>query len=243
MSGEPELLSDGRVKCHNCGNKYERIGYHWSNGSCDYPSLPRDAEYIITGLMLGDGTLRTQTDNPFIHIYTTNKEFLEYLDDSLGWITTGVSEYRSAEKSASMSDGDVSDYNDVYVLQTRTMPQFNRYESWYGDGTKTLPSYLILTPDTARIWYACSGCLNWDRRYPQSRPYVTISIRNIVDNTDHISKMFDESSFEYTPKISEDSVRFDVGASKEFLEWIGDPLPGFEYKWAYESFDEYDDLT
>lgn len=245
---QPYETDDGTVVCHNCENEYERIGYHWSNGGCAYPDIPDDKESLITGLMLGDGTLRTHTSEPFVQTYMINEPFLEWIDTELDWLSTGVSLYRTAERSAELSRGnghpnaDAEDYHDVYVVQTRTMPQFRKYESWYGDDGKRFPSYLVLTPRTMAIWYACDGSLNWDRRYPGSRPHATVGVSNEMDNIDNVLRMFSESTFPHEPRIDTNTIRFCVEETEDLLDWMGEPPAGFEYKWCLDSLDRYEEL-
>lgn len=248
MDGQPVENDNETVTCHGCGSEYQRIGYHWSNGSCDHPVLTDRAEQLVEGMMLGDGTLRTHTTYPFVQIYMINKLFLEWLDNELGWLTTGVSLYRTAERSAELSrdngypGADVRDYHDVYSLQTRTMPAFRRYEDWYqGDG-KRFPDDLVLTPTTTTIWYACDGSLNWDRRYPGSRPHATISVQSEMDNIDNVVRMFRKSSFEHDPTVDTSTIRFTVDETEDLIEWLDDAPPGFEYKWSLDSPSTYQDL-
>lgn len=248
MTNEPTRMDDGTVVCHSCGEAFERIGYHWSNGSCDYPRIPHRKQAIITGLMLGDGTLRTHTQRPFVQTYMTSKRFLGWVDEQCEWLTTGVSLYRTAERSAELSrnngnpDADEANYSDVYVLQTRTMPQFERFESWYTGGAgKRFPDYLVLVPVTTKIWYVCDGSLNWDRRYPGARPHITVRVQN-EDTIQNVLRMFDESTFDHTPTADSQTIRFTVDETEALLDWMGRAPPGFAYKWCLDSLDRYERL-
>lgn len=244
---QPELQDDGEtVICHQCENPYTRIGYHWSNGRCSYPEIPEYKQELIDGLMLGDGTLRTHTKNPFVQTYMINQPFLEWLDTQLGWLSTGVSLYRTAEKSAEHSrnnghpDADPEDYHDVYVMQTRSMDAFKKYESWYSGGNgKRFPDTLTISPQIARIWYSCDGSLNYDRRYPSSRPHATIGVQNEMSNIQNVLRMFNESTLNHQPEVDEHTIRFNVEETEDLLEWMGSPPPGFEYKWMNDNFDQY----
>jgi len=245
---EPVVESDGHVTCHECESTYERPGYHWSNGSCQYPEMPDDKSSLVLGLMLGDGTLRTHTSDPFVQTYMINEEFLEWIDGELEWLSTGVSLYRTAERSASLSrdnghpDAVEENYHDVYVMQTRTMPQFQRYESWYANSErKRFPDGLVLSPIEAKVWYACDGSLNWDRRYPNSRPHATIGVRSEMDDIGKVLSMFSESTFGTTPRVDENTIRFSVDETEDFLDWMGESPPGFEYKWTMSSLDDYEE--
>jgi hypothetical protein len=248
ISDEPVVESDG-VTCHECGATFTRPGYHWSQGACDYPALPDDKDRLVLGLMLGDGTLRRHTTHPFVQTYMINEPFLEWLDDELEWLSTGVSRYRTAEQGASISrnngheSADAENYHDVYVMQTRTMPQFETYEPWYADSTrKQFPDDITLSPIDTKIWYACDGSLNWDRRYPDSRPYATIGVASEMDDIETVLDMFRRSTFEYVPRVDENTIRFSVDETESFLEWMGAPPVGFEYKWMVDDLDEYESL-
>lgn len=244
---EPTVLDDGRVECHNCYQPFDRIGYHWSAGRCPYPELPAIKQSIVDGLMLGDGTLRTHTTHPFVQVYMANRSFLEWLDDELGWLTTGVSEYRSAERSAELSrenghpDASSANYHDVYSIQTRCLDTFDSYTDWYEDGeTKSYPDDIDLTPTMAKVWYACDGSLNWDRRYPNANPHVTIGVSSQIERSELLTDLFAESTCECTPRFDQNVLRFTVEDSRTFLDWIGDAPAGFDYKWAFDSLDEYE---
>jgi len=244
---EPIVEGEGCVTCHSCNRTYERIGYHWSNGSCEYPAIPDRKASIVMGLMLGDGTLRTQTSNPFVQTYMVNKQFLEWVDNELAWLSTGVSLYRTAEDSARISrnnghsDAEASNYNDVYVMQTRTMPQFSRYESWYDSGTyKRFEKNLVLDSLEAKIWYACDGSMNWDRRYPGSHPHATIGVKSEMDDIGNVKRMFSDSSLGVSPTADTNTVRFTVSQTQSLLDWMGLSPPGFEYKWETTSLDRYE---
>lgn len=250
MMSEPVLTDDG-VECHSCGSVFSRVGYHWSNGLCEYPKLEDETWSTIVGLMLGDGTLRTHTSHPFVQTYMVNRPFLEWLDDYLGWLSTGVSLYRTAERSAEISrdngfvGADADRYHDVYVVQTRTHPRFHEFEAWYENGDrdrKQLPDGIDLDPTMASIWYACDGSLSWDRRYPGARPYATIGISSAVSNSDRAVDMFERSYFPHSPVVDENAVRFTVDETADLLDWMGDAPPGFEYKWEQESLDRYEEL-
>lgn len=246
ITEEPVVEDDGRVTCHECEEPFERPGYHWSNGSCDYPAIPEDKDFLVRGLMLGDGTLRTHTSSPFVQTYMINKPFLEWVDNELAWLSTGVSLYRTGERSAEISrnnghpDADDADYHDVYVMQTRTMSQFEEYVSWYAGSDRKQFTNVELTPAVAKVWYACDGSLNWDRRYPDSRPHVTIGVKDEYGAMDTVQDMFYDSTFMHQPSVGTNSIRFGVEESAELLDWMGAAPPGFEYKWATDSIASYE---
>lgn len=245
---QPKITGEGTVECHECGSTYERPGYHWSNGKCDYPEIPDDKGSLVLGLMLGDGTLRTHTSDPFVQTYMINEQFLEWMDEQLEWLSTGVSLYRTAERSVELSqnnghpDADVADYHDVYVMQTRTMPQFQPYTSWYENSErKRFADGITLSPIEAKVWYACDGSLNWDRRYPNSRPHATIGVRSEMDDIKKVLDMFETSTFDHVPRVDENTIRFSVDETEDFLEWVGNSPPGFQYKWTMSALSDYEE--
>jgi|APHM01.1.fsa_nt_gi hypothetical protein len=247
MIDEPQMNGDGTIECQECGTSYERIGYHWSVGSCPYPELSTEKRSLVFGLMLGDGTLRTDTKHPFVQAYMVNKPFLEWLDSRLEWLATGVSLHRTASHGARLkrsngsTDASEDDYHDVYTMQTRSMPQFGQYRAWYAETeSKQIVADERLTAEAARVWYVSDGTLTWDRRYPESRPYVSIGVASRSTGTAVIRQLFLQSPFTVTPRIDERSVRFTVAESEQFLDWIGPAPDGFAYKWETESLDEYD---
>lgn len=246
-TNEPELHENGRVLCNECDRTFERPGYHWSNGSCEYPDIPDDKSALVLGLMLGDGTLRRQTKSPFVQTYMINDSFLEWVDEQLAWLSTGVSLYRTDERSAELSrqngnpTADVVDYHDVYVMQTRTMPQFAKYEPWYsgGDG-KRFADDITLSPIDMKVWFACDGSLNWDRRYPDSRPYATIGASREMEDISAVCNMFERSTFAHQPRVDTNTIRFSVDETEDLLDWMGTAPPGFEYKWTLDDLDQYE---
>jgi len=178
-----------------------------------------------------------------------NDQFLEWLDNELAWLTTGVSLYRTADRGAELSrnngdpSADASDYHDVYVMQTRTMPQFSEYESWYDGGNgKRFADDLTLTPIDMKVWFACDGSLNWDRRYPNASPYATLGASAELESPAAVCSMFERSTFPHEPRIDSNMIRFSVDETVDLLEWMGDAPPGFEYKWALDSLEQYEDL-
>lgn len=241
----PEQDASGKVVCHACGKPFERPGYHWSNGSCDYPKLSAWQESVAVGLMLSDGTLRTHTKYPFIQVYSSNYEFLSWVDEELGWLTTGVSLYRSADQNARVSQNngytaDPDNYSDVYVMQTRTMPAFEQFLSWYDNGSKKIVDGVVLDKTSMFVWYALDGSLNWDRRYPGSRPYASIGIGQY--DARYVERALDASSLSAGYDVSDEMIRFDVDATKDFLSWLPDAVSGIRHKFETSDINEYDRL-
>lgn len=77
----------------------------------------------------------------------TNRTFLEWLDNRLGILTTGVSLKKTASELASNNRqtgfspaAREGNYHDMYTVWSRTHPIFNEMrETWYPDGAKRFP--------------------------------------------------------------------------------------------------------
>jgi len=53
--------------CSQCGVEFKRIGQHWSLSSeCNNPTLTKRQEEIVTGLLMGDGWIRSDDKNPYL---------------------------------------------------------------------------------------------------------------------------------------------------------------------------------
>lgn len=58
---------------------------HWyQSSSCDFPELTPKQQEIITGVLMGDGTISTPGANPLLSVVMITEEYLNYVDDKLG---------------------------------------------------------------------------------------------------------------------------------------------------------------
>ncbi len=68
-------VSMGSDKCPSCGVKYERLDQHWAmSAACSYPTIPDAIHKMLTGLLMGDGTVHEAKSaaNPRIEIHNIN---------------------------------------------------------------------------------------------------------------------------------------------------------------------------
>jgi hypothetical protein len=56
-----------------------------------------------------------------------------------------------------------------------------------------------------------------------------IKATNEADRAEYLQQLFTENGFE--PHFTRTELQFTTGETKQFLEWIGSPPPGFGYKW------------
>lgn len=233
------------VQCPSCGSEYKQLGSHWNQSSCNHPKLNDHQKEVITGLLMGDGSIQSQSKNPNLVIGSISENYLHHLDDLFGVLATGVSLYCTAEEGAEKSrksgfnpDAEAENYSDVYKLRTRKLPELHEF-SWYKTGQKEFPEDIDLTPTVLKHWYCGDGSWNNKRGYG----YIKITTGNEANNTEKITKIFKNSSLPEPSnyniwKSSDDDmkcdIQFTVEQSKKLFEYMGSPPPDFEYKWPSE---------
>jgi len=227
--------------CPDCENEYQRIGQHWSLGSCQYPELSGEQEEILVGLMMGDGTLaRSQKGTPRIQANMTNVDYLNHIDSKFPNLSAGVTQVYTAEENALRDresgfnpDASADDYSDTYRWSTVTADTFDMFTDWYQNGDKLWPERPF-TETSLKHLYCCDGY----RHDSGSHNNITIAMNNESDNTDKIDRMFEDAGLP-TPswQVYEKNGRTDVTArftkadSRLLWDYMGEPLPGFDYKW------------
>lgn len=190
------------------------------------------------GCVMGDGNINTAQKNPKLYVDNTNIPFLEWIDTELKEISLGVDCYQTG-KEAERKAKELGKYevnsgqrSDMYRLRTIAHPQIQEFEEWHSSGEKIFPEDIELTPLLAKIWYCCDGGISWG-----NSPYVGISIHNELERKENIINSFENIGF--SPKVSGPNLHFTKEESREFLEWLGQPLPGMEYKWEFDDSEEY----
>ncbi|WP_158057154.1 hypothetical protein [Halorussus halophilus] len=222
--------------CPSCRRNFKRLGTHWARSECERPSFSEHQIEILVGLLMGDGDIHGRSDpNPHFRIRMTNPAFLSYLDDCFGVLSTGVFldrdadyQYRQAAESEheKFTVTNREEYNDLHGLRTRSHPQLHELKQWYRSGEKRFPSDLTITPTIAKMWYVCDG---WLAQEKDHRPCVMIKATNEADRAEYLKNLFSEQGLE--PHFTRTELQFTTNQTEGFLDWIGSPLPGFEYKW------------
>jgi hypothetical protein len=220
--------------CEYCGGEYERISSHWNWNEDHRTSLSNHQREIVTGLLLGDGWLNRGNKNPFVGVETVSNKYLEYLDNEFGILSTGVSMYRSAEENANREKGNnfistnnKENYSNTYRWKTRSHPDLQEFADWYSTGEKVWPEDIELTPTVLKHWYCGDG--NWNNS--NSNNYIRISTVNEIINVNKIDNMFVQSGLPSPSNYDGSNLEFTVDDSKKLWEYMGEPLPDFEYKW------------
>jgi len=220
--------------CKQCGESKTNLANHWRMSSdCDYPPLSEEQMDILTGIVMGDGTVDRSGANPRIKIEMVNEEYLTWLDNILGNMSTGVKHTQTAEESAKRlresgfrPNADSSNYSDVYKLTTRRNPAFNRFSEWYDSGEKVIPE-LKLTPNILKNWYVCDGHLENRKNI---RPMVSFGITNEYERSEKLEQMFIKAGIDANTTESK-NLRIGVEHTEKFFDYIGSPVEGFKYKW------------
>ncbi len=230
--------------CPICEKEFKRVGTHWARGRCPYPKISPEKRDMVIGLLMGDGSIPVQSgkNNGVFHVPMVNRQFLEWYDYRMGIFTTGVSLKKTAEelaennrKSGFSPNAKAENYHDMYTVWSRAHPYFTRLRSWYRSGSKRIPDSLDLTPKIAKFWYISDGFLDVDRN---RSPRAAIRTISEADRQDFLIDLFQEQGFD--PDFRRGTIRFTRKETREFLEWMGNPPPGFEYKWVIRSRDRYD---
>jgi hypothetical protein len=237
------LETDGdEIRCPYCGQWYEVVASHWTRSSCQYPPYTERKQEILTGMMLGDGSMNSE-DGRF-QCKMTNKTFIEWLTKQFGWLAHGVLKGRTAKESAKNlregvlnRDTDGKNCQDKYRFQTVPHPALQEFSDWYDDdGNIHFPTDLSLTPLSLKLWYVSDGGLVWGNK----NPYIQFGSVNEKERPEAIISMLNGCGFDVSQ--SGKMFRLPTAQTKDFLDYIGSPPPGFEYKWEIDSREQYDKL-
>jgi hypothetical protein len=241
---KPTILeTDGdEVRCPYCGQWYELVTSHWSQGSCQYPPYTERKQEILTGMMLGDGYMHNRCG--FFVCEMTNKTFIECLAKQLGWLAHDVRKIQTAKDSAKQlregsleRDTDPTNCRDKYRFQTVPHPALQEFCDWYdNDGNIHFPTDLSLTPLSLKLWYVSDGGLDWSQKHP----CINIRSVNEQERPEAIISMLNGCGFDVFQ--SGNNFRLPTAQTEDLLDYIGSPPPGFAYKWEIDSREQYDRL-
>lgn len=227
--------------CHQCNEEFKVVGGHWSRSDCQHPSISERKHEILTGLLMGDGNLSRKGKNAYFRCNMITRPFLEWLDEEFGVMGLGVKlQTTAAETARRMNENGFStntkaeNCHDLYGWNTRAHPDFNRYREWYTDDGKAFPDHLELTPLIAKVWYCCDGCVHGCYNGNDYRPHIQFSVTSQIEREDLLVRMFEDVGFDVS--LSGENLYAIADESERIWEWLGEPLPGFEYKWpeAYQ---------
>lgn len=226
-------------KCTYCGEEYSRLGQHWAYNPEHRPSLTIEQRETAKGLILGDGNVNHGANNSCIRANMINREFLDHLDQVFGVLSLGTDLLRTAEEEAARNrdrgfseHADPDNYSDIYHWESRRHPEFDVFSEWYSSGKKEFPDDLELSPTSLSIWYSCDGCLTTDA----GEGSCMIALNNESGNKDKILSIFEKSPVPSPDRWYEGEtntqIHWNVDSGLKMFSVMGDPVPGFEYKWT-----------
>lgn len=202
---------------------------------------------------MGDGSIGNKSKkNQLLKVAWSSQDQCDWLDESLGWLSTGVKLNQTAEELADKNKrsgfsptAKKENYSDMYRIRTRSHPYITSLTSWYGESKydkKTWPQNIHLSPTVLLLLYISDGYYsdkNGERR-------IEISLNNEKDNEKKFSSYFKQVGLPchsnwiiYEGK--ECTARWTVSDSKELFSYMDkSPLmdnevpDGFEYKFPTE---------
>ena len=232
------------AQCPECKGRYRHLVKHWNNSDCNRINPSEKQLEILTGVLMGDGTLLRDGKNAAVAVEMTNRRYLRWLDSQLGLFSTGVRVKHTEEEQRARSQNaylesvrNSTSYKASHLLLTRKHPMFNQFRHWYDTGDKRYPAELTLTPTILRHWYCCDGTLNMPAS--AANPTATIICTNETHREDFLIDLLGDVGFAVYAR--DGRFRFPVSETRRLLDWIGPAPPGFEYKWA-QSHEEYQRL-
>lgn len=206
---ESSIVDDALIECADCGGKFEHLGKHTSQSSCNLPSLTDRQKEIVTGVLMGDGTITEGSNNCEFAVGMVTEDFIYWLQEQLSPFSSNVMVKETENK-------------DIYRLTTTPHKEFTELRSWYDSGQKKFPNKLELTPLILKMWYVTDG--------GRSNGYPRITSINESDRPNYLLSLFDGLPFGVTWDGTKD-IQINSNDVDSFYNYIGEPVPGFKYKW------------
>jgi len=221
-------IADGTRICPTCDRERERLSRHWSSALCSTPTVSDRQHELITGLLLGNGSVQGNGENKHFQISTRWRPFADWIFNELDWLSHSIVRI----------DPDRMDHGHRYVVRTHAHSALTRYRSCYDGDGKHLPSpeSIPFSSRVGRAWWATAGGLQWHGEYATQRT-GTISAE-ADDRAQRVVALFEAVGLE--PTRAGARVQLPPKQVTGWLDWIDDPVPGIEYKWAATE-DEYRD--
>lgn len=202
---------------------------------CDESELSKTQKQILTGLLMGDGTLANRNKTPYLQCTMTNKEYLEHLSaifPNSSKVTLSKTASKSAaenRKSGFSNSAQKENYSDVYRWATISRKSLKNYSKWYKEEGKIFPKDIKLTPYVLKHWYVCDGGLVY-----KDRESIGISLVNEKENKSKINSYFRNQNLPAPSHYNESKGRckavWTKKDSKKLFNYMKTPVKGFEHK-------------
>jgi hypothetical protein len=199
---------------------------------------------------MGDGWVSEpngSNNHAVLEVASITPEFLSHLHESTFPFSTEPTFYRSGEEvaesaAAAGQNADAEQTNDQYHIRSRAHPFFGELRGWYDEGEKRFPEDLNLTPTIAKYWFAGDGLVGWSHGEWSDEEYghISFAASNEIDRYGYLCGLFD--GLDVSPVADGHKLRFNCEDSQKILDWMGDPVPGFEYKWEISDINRHYNL-
>ena len=213
-------------KCRSCGEFFDEVAIHWAIGSCMEPELSSYQKELIEGMLLGSGWLSHNDGKPHLRVKMSNKTFIEWLVKELGYICTGTVSVDDEEREIM---GGRTNLKKSYAIRTHTLESLRRYNNWLDDIWTRGRRSLEITPLKLKLWYVSNGSII------RQRGCHAEIFESAVESENQLENVFDSIGIGFTMDTNRstksDHLRFSRSQSQKLWDYMGDSLPGFEYKW------------
>lgn len=163
---------------------------------------------------MGDASIRP---SGLYELSVKEKEYTEYVADQFpGWLITSSGVHAV---SSDTTKGGL-----MWRVRTVSHPKLKELrKQWYPNGVKKFPLD-SLEPDGLLLkhWYATDGHLE----QPSNRPQIA----SYNEDTEELRDWLNESGFDTCRDHG--GVCFNKRSQSDFYDAVGEPTPGYEYKWG-----------
>lgn len=237
-----EVKGEEVYTCEDCGKGFVEIAKHWSQSDCSYPELTSREENILKGIAISDGWVaHSDHDRSILHIESVTKPFLEWVNTEISIIHTDVKLRRTAEESYDnavesgvLDNQDVDNYRNIYRLNTLAHPQIHDMRDLsVGDIEHSKLQF--------KMFYVCDGGVHWNDDFS----FLQFTASKSVDEIKHVISVLDDLGFRSSwNRLDGDGkvIYIHKESVDRFLEWIGEPIEGFEYKWETDDREVYESM-
>lgn len=206
-------------KCPDCEEPFDTahgLGIHLGKSDCERPDLSERQKQIAKGLLMGDAWIHPDGQ---LELDINSEAFVQWVADEFSELNPSITEIsREPDK-----------HQDGYRLRLMKTRFFEQLRGWYDSGRKEFPDNLELTPLILKVWYCCDGCLE-----VSGRPWI--ACENERGYTKKLKSYFDDTPMDPAVYDSQNVIiAFRADDQEDFFEWIGEPVPGYEYKWRNDN--------
>ena len=210
-----ETLAVGSRRCPLCNAEKQRLSRHWRH--CDYPEFDPEMQDMLTGMLLGGGSIQGNGDAKHLVLSSNQRQFARYILNRLRWLG------HSLKRESGKKD------KPLYRVRSHAHKELSEYRKrWYkDDGTKSPHSNLSISLEGLRVWYGIAGGLEWPTEKDSHSRIVFSAVGD--DRRAAFSSILQE--WEITHNVYDRKIALTAPSTREFLGLIWPPLPGVEYKW------------